>query len=372
MKERKKVKIMLSIFKNSKVLITGHTGFKGVWLSTWLKKLGAEVYGIGLEPITTPSHFFISEIKYEMTSHIIDIRNREKMINKIESIQPDFVFHLAAQAIVSQAYIDPAETWETNVLGTLNVLEGLKKIKKKCIAVIITSDKCYENVEWIWGYRETDQLGGLDPYSASKAGAELLIKSYINSFFPKKDSNIRIATARAGNVIGGGDWSSNRIIPDCVRSWSCGNSVKLRNPHSTRPWQHVLEPLSGYLNLASALFNQPELHGEPFNFGPKNEQNHSVIELVKTMSNFWVQVEWDDISDNFKGPHEAGLLKLNCDKALHYLKWNAIMDFTETVEMTANWYREYYNSPNLKFKYTSIQIDEYVNKAKNLNIEWAV
>lgn len=363
---------LLLRFKDKTVLVTGHTGFKGVWLCAWLKKLGANVIGVGLEPITNPSHFRVANMEHYVSSQIIDIRNKASLIGAIENCQPDFVFHLAAQAIVHQSYLDPVETWETNLIGTLNLLEGLRKLDKACSAVIITSDKCYDNVEWIWGYRETDQLGGPDPYSASKGAAELVIRSHINSYFPKNDSKVRIASARAGNVIGGGDWSASRIIPDCVRSWSCGNSVDIRNPHATRPWQHVLEPLSGYLTLAAELMVRPELHGEPFNFGPNAEQNHSVLELVQTMAEYWDSVAWRDVSNTVKGPYESGLLKLNCDKALHFLKWHAVMDFRDTVKMTANWYKDFYSLGGQQLDRTNRQIDEYIEKSKKLNLIWTI
>ena len=363
---------LFSKFKDKTVLVTGHTGFKGVWLCAWLRKIGANVVGIGLEPNTMPSHFNVANMGGSVSSHILDIRDRGLFIRAIEDIQPDFVFHLAAQAIVHQSYLDPVETWETNLMGTLNLLEGLRKLDRPCSAVVITSDKCYDNVEWVWGYRETDHLGGPDPYSASKGAAELVIRSHIKSYFPKNESKVRIASARAGNVIGGGDWSTSRIIPDCVRSWSEGGSVELRNPHATGPWQHVLEPLSGYLTLAAALSERPEIHGEPFNFGPNADQNHSVLELVQTMARYWESVAWRDVSNIVKGPYESGLLKLNCDKSLHILKWKAVMDFQDTVKMTADWYRTFYNLKDQNFDITSCQIDEYIEKAKKLNLVWAI
>ena len=226
-------------FQDKTVIITGHTGFKGAWLTAWLKQLGANVVGIALEPLTYPSHFVVAELADGITDLRIDVRDRLPIEEAIVSTQPDFVFHLAAQAIVRRSYDDPIETWQTNVLGTLHLLEALRKLDKPCVAVIITSDKCYDNVEWVWGYRETDAIGGPDPYSASKGAAEIAIRSHIKSYFPKSTSKVRIASARAGNVIGGGDWSADRIVPDCVKAWSAGNVVELRNPHSTRPWQHV-------------------------------------------------------------------------------------------------------------------------------------
>ena len=359
------------IFEGKKVLITGHTGFKGSWLCSWLSSLGAEVYGIGLDPISKINHFEIAKIASHVDDNRLNILEYEKVEELILSIKPDYVFHLAAQALVRDSYNFPINTWKTNVIGTLNILESLRKLKNNCTAIIITSDKCYDNVEWVWGYRETDALGGPDPYSASKGAAELLIKSHIKSFFSSKDCKVKVASARAGNVIGGGDWSADRIIPDCVKAWSENKTVKLRNPHSTRPWQHVLEPLSGYMNLAVSLTKDKNLHGESFNFGPSSQQDHSVLELVTNMSNYWNQVKWEDISSKATGPYESGLLKLNCDKALFSLNWQAAMGFEDTVRMTAEWYGNFYNDPQNISRITFNQIKEYSDIAKTKGIEWA-
>jgi CDP-glucose 4,6-dehydratase len=359
------------VFNAKTVIITGHTGFKGAWLTAWLKQLGAKVVGIALDPPTEPSHFVVAQLADGMFDLRIDIRNQVVLEEAIVSAQPDFVFHLAAQALVRRSYEDPVETWQTNLLGTMNVLEALRKLDKPCAAVLITSDKCYDNVEWVWGYRETDVMGGPDPYSASKGAAELAIRSHIKSYFPKATSKVRIASARAGNVIGGGDWAADRIVPDCVKTWSTDNLVELRNPHSTRPWQHVLEPLSGYLSLAIALSQRPELHGEPFNFGPQAKQNHSVLELVQQMALYWDQFRWQDVSGSVGGPHESGLLKLNCDKSLHYLQWHAVMGFEDTVRMTAEWYRVYYHQPAQIALTTDMQIAAYKTIAKKHGLVWA-
>jgi CDP-glucose 4,6-dehydratase len=361
-----------SSFSGRVVLITGHTGFKGAWLTAWLKQLGAHVVGVALDPPSTPCHFVSAELGRGMTDLRLDIRDRTALEKVILSAQPDFVFHLAAQALVRLSYEDPIETWQTNVLGTLNVLECLRKLNKPCAAVIITSDKCYDNVEWVWGYRETDAMGGQDPYSASKGAAELAIRSHIKSYFPKTSSKVRIASARAGNVIGGGDWAADRIVPDCVRAWSNYKEVELRNPHSTRPWQHVLEPLSGYLSLAIALTQDPEMHGEAFNFGPQAEHNQSVLDLVRQMALYWDQVRWQDVSEAAKGPYESGLLKLNCDKALHYLHWHAVMGFEDTVRMTAEWYRVFYQQESEVADTTRLQIDAYTAFAKQQGLAWAI
>jgi CDP-glucose 4,6-dehydratase len=362
-------------FKNSfhgkTVLITGHTGFKGSWLTAWLKLLGAKVVGISLDPSTEPSHFTASEISKDIVDYRLDIRSYSDIQPIILKHQPDFVFHLAAQALVGVSYEEPIQTWMTNVIGTLNVLEALRLLKNKCVAVFITSDKCYDNVEWLWGYRENDKLGGPDPYSASKASAEILIRSHFKSFFCHKENNVLIGSARAGNVIGGGDWSNGRLVPDCVKAWSKKNNVELRYPNSTRPWQHVLEPLSGYLLQASIMANSLDqaLHGESFNFGPLSDNNHSVLDLVKKMANHWDQVKWTVKTDaNVK--YESSLLKLNCDKALHLLHWRPVMSFDETVEMTVSWYQTYYKDPNSVALKTLEQIHQYSNLALDRNLIW--
>jgi len=346
------------IFQHKTVLITGHTGFKGSWLAVWLETLGAKVVGVALEPPSKPSHFEVLGLSETLEDNRLDIHNGEAIKQIVLQTEPDFVFHLAAQSLVRQSYDDPVATYQTNTIGTLNLLEALRPLKKKCTTVFITSDKCYKNVEWVWGYRETDALGGADPYSASKGAAELVIRSYVESFFPK-DGNVRIAVARAGNVIGGGDWAQDRIIPDCVNSWVNGESVQLRNPKATRPWQYVLEPLSGYLNLAKELSQRSELHGEPFNFGPPHHQRHTVFDLVQAMSRHWDKVRWEENSMEKKSPYESGLLKLNCDKALHYLGWQAILPFNETARMTMEWYRSYYETPSTIREITLAHIREY-------------
>ena len=362
----------LSIFKGSRVLITGHTGFKGSWLCLWLKQLGAEVHGVSLDPPSEPSHFVVADLVSLTHDHRIDIRDGASLNDLVEKIQPDFVFHLAAQALVRPAYANPTATWQTNAMGTINLLESLRWLKNPCVAVLITSDKCYDNVEWVWGYRETDALGGPDPYSASKGAAELAIRSYIRSFFPA-DGLVRIGVGRAGNVIGGGDWAEDRIVPDCMRAWSRSETVELRNPLATRPWQHVLEPLSGYLNLAIALKGNAALHGEPFNFGPPAQQNHTVGELVSVMSEQWDQVRWKDISISHGGPYESGLLKLNCDKALHHLGWQAAWGFEDTVRETTLWYKRYYENPSESIvDCTLAQIKSYVDMAQLKGISWAL
>ncbi|MFL2601060.1 MAG: CDP-glucose 4,6-dehydratase [Flavobacteriaceae bacterium] len=362
---------MNNIYFGKNVVITGHTGFKGSWLTTWLKMLGANVIGIALDPYTDPSNFTVCHLADKIADHRVNISNFNEIQKIIKDSNPDFLFHLAAQAIVKKSYENPLETWETNTIGTLNVLEGLRKLDKKCIAVIITSDKCYNNVEWTWGYRENDTLGGSDPYSASKGSAELVVKSHVQSFFPKETTLVRIASARAGNVIGGGDWSPDRIVPDCVKAWSLSETVKLRNPNATRPWQHVLEPLSGYLSLAAEMLNNKELHGEAFNFGPQLQKDKSVLELVKAIKQNWKDINFEDISDFYNGPYESKLLKLNCDKALNLLNWHAILDFGDTVSYTAEWYKTYYDSKSNMFSFTTKQIKDYTLKAKSKRMKWS-
>jgi CDP-glucose 4,6-dehydratase len=356
-----------NLYKGKTVLITGHTGFKGSWLASWLKILGANVIGIALSPSTQPSHYACIQLSNEINDLRVDIRDKDALEAAILSAEPDFIFHLAAQALIKKSYENPLETWHTNLIGTLNILETIRKLNKPCAAVLITSDKCYENVEWVWGYRETDAMGGIDPYSASKGAAELAIHSHIRSFFPKENTKVRIASARAGNVIGGGDWSESRIVPDCVKSWAIGDKVKLRNPNSTRPWQHVLEPLSGYLSLALNLYLDDSLHGESFNFGPQSNSNFSVLNLAQEMSKHWDKVSWVDESHLNINQYEAGLLKLNCDKALHYLNWRSILSFNETVKITAEWYKAYYLNPEQIYKITQTQIYEYMTIAEENN-----
>jgi len=359
----------LSIFKNSKVIVTGHTGFKGSWLTAWLKLLGANVMGISLNPPTIPSHYKVSNINKGIKDIRLDIREKIKLKRKIIEFKPNFIFHLAAQSLVGLSYKNPELTWQTNLFGTLNILESLRKLKKPCNVVIITSDKCYFNKETHYGYKENDILGGKDPYSASKASAEILIKSYISSFFAKK-SKVRIVTARAGNVVGGGDWSSNRIVSDCYKSWSRNKKVQLRNPNATRPWQHVLEAVGGYLCLAINLKHNENLHGESFNFGPGLSKEHSVLELVKKISNHWDNISWRKIKKSKKVFYESGLLRLNCNKAKKFLRWKSILKFNEIVEMVANWYSSYQKNPKDIENITLEQIKNYQLLAFKRGLKW--
>lgn len=361
-----------SIFKNKKVLVTGHTGFKGSWLCTWLENLGAVVEGISDNVISSPSNYEASSVSDFITEYRFDIRDTNKIASLMKEIQPDFVFHLAAQALVRPSYEYPIDTITTNAVGSANILDALRGIEKQVVAVMITSDKAYDNNEWVWGYRETDQIGGKDPYSASKGMAELAIRSYVSSFFNSPNSNIRVGITRAGNVIGGGDWAVDRIVPDCMKAWSNGKIVDIRSPNATRPWQHVLEPLSGYLCLAENLYLNSKNHGEAYNFGPAADQDFAVSKLINEMSKYWNQIKWNDVSEIREHLYEAGLLKLNCDKAMVDLEWKPTLEFDQTVKMTVDWYKEYYqNKQKSMYGFSISQIDFYTKAARQKKISWA-
>ncbi len=320
-------------YRGKKAFVTGHTGFKGSWLCEWLLLLGAEVAGLSLAP--EPGALFGRlGLEKRMTHRLGDLRDPSLASAAIRAFQPDYLFHLAAQPLVRASYDRPVETFETNVNGTLHVLEALRSLEHACAAVFVTTDKCYENREWLHGYRETDALGGNDPYSASKAMAELAVASYRRSFF--SGSAVRIASARAGNVLGGGDWAADRLVPDAIRALKAGRAVPVRNPSSTRPWQHVLEPLGGYLLLGARLPEGGDVCSA-FNFGPWTDSNRTVRELVEEMLKHWPG-QWMDTSDP-AAPHEARLLHLSIDKAYHLLGWRPVWGFEKTVEKTVNGYR---------------------------------
>jgi CDP-glucose 4,6-dehydratase len=360
-----------NIYKDKVVLVTGNTGFKGSWLTIWLIHLGAKVIGISNDEVSSPSNFKVSQISNFIDDYRLDITDTDSIKNLIIKVQPDFIFHLAAQALVRSSYENPVETMFTNSIGSVNVLDALRSIDKKVITIMITSDKAYDNVEWVWGYKETDRLGGKDPYSASKGMAELAIRSYVESFFINKNTNIRVGIARAGNVIGGGDWAKDRIVPDCMKAWSNQEIVKIRSPDATRPWQHVLEPLSGYLCLAEELYRDNKFNGEAYNFGPQSDQNDSVRSLIDEMSTYWDQIKWKDVSNHKVHLHEAKLLKLNCDKALFDLQWHSNLKFKDTIKMTVDWYREFYKRQNLSmYEFSINQIDYYTKIAKSNNLNW--
>ncbi len=351
-------------FNNKTVIVTGHTGFKGSWLSLWLVSLGAKVIGLSIDTVGNQSHFKAIKLAKKLKNINIDIRNLGKLKKIINKHKPDYVFHLAAQSLVKKSYIDPIYTWNTNTIGTLNVLESLRSFKKTCIAVIITSDKSYKNLEIKRGYKENDILGGKDPYSASKASAELAIQSYINSYFSFKKNKVFIGVARAGNVVGGGDWSENRLIPDCVKSWSKNRKVLLRNPNATRPWQHVLEAVGGYLKLAMKLKENKKLHGQAFNFGPSENKNYRVIYVVKLMKKYWNKVSWKIISKKKNNFYESSLLNLNVKKAKNKLKWQSILTFDQNIKMVTEWYKNYYINPKKIYKTSISQIKKYEHLMK--------
>ena len=355
-------------FKNKKVIITGHTGFKGSWLTLWLKMYGAKIVGVSKDIPTNPSHFNELDLKKKIVDKRINLQNLKKLKNLFVKTKPDFVFHLAAQAIVKKAYLKPLETWMSNLNGTLNVLESLKSLNKKCIAVIITSDKVYKNIETKRGYKETDLLGGYDPYSASKGAAEFLINSYVKSYFGKKNSKITLGIARAGNVIGGGDWSLDRLIPDCMRSWSKGKKVFLRKPNPTRPWQHVLEVLAGYIILAIKLKDNKKLHGEAFNFGPAIYHKYRVIDVVKIIKKDWKDVSWKKNKKNIKHYKESNLLKLNSKKSNTILNWKCILSFNQTTKLVLSWYKSYYSNAQDVKKTSLQQLMFYENLLKKKNL----
>ena len=357
------------IFNKKKIIVTGHTGFKGSWLTLWLLSLGANVCGLSLKPNTTPSHFELLNIKNKILHQIIDIRNYNKVNKIIREYKPDYIFHLAAQSLVNQAYIDPLNTFETNVLGTTNILESLRNLDKKCVAVIITSDKCYYNLEWKRGYKENDILGGDEPYGSSKAATEIILNAYIKTFF-KDSQKIKIGIGRAGNVIGGGDWSNNRIIPDCVMAWKKNLELKIRNPKSTRPWQFVLEPLSGYLSLAEHLTKKGVINGEPFNFGPNN-YDKTVFQLIKAVSKNLLELKIKIVKNNKQSFKESSLLKLNCEKAKRLIKWQSALNFEQTANLTSQWYYDFYTKKHDTYNLSLNAINKYTKIAKDKGIIWA-
>jgi CDP-glucose 4,6-dehydratase len=356
-------------YNGKKVLITGHTGFKGSWLALWLHKLGADVFGIALNDVSDPNHFQL--LDFEMKSLCIDIRDYNAITKAIKDIKPEIVFHLAAQALVRLSYKEPVSTYTTNVLGTLNVLEACREVGSVRAFINITSDKCYDNIEQIWGYREYDRLGGYDMYSSSKACSEILTNSYRNSFFNELDygitHNMIIASARAGNVVGGGDWACDRLVPDLMRAASIGQVVEIRSPSATRPWQHVLEPLSGYLLLGSELLKGNKAFGEAWNFGPSDSSNLSVKDLVELVKENWEDFEY--VCSSNESYHEAVFLKLDCTKAIHALKWNPIWNIKKTIKKTTEWYRAFYENNVVR---TEDDIDLYVYDAKQNGAVWTL
>lgn len=357
-------------YRGKRVLITGHTGFKGSWLTMWLLHLGAEVAGYSDTVPTNPAHFDAADIGHRIHDYRGDIRDRERLNEAFDDFRPEIVFHLAAQALVRRSYADPVRTFEVNALGPLNVLDSARHRPFVRTVVVITSDKCYRNVEWVWGYRETDALGGDDPYSASKAAAELVCHSYMRSYFTD-DGLASVATARAGNVIGGGDWAVDRLVPDCMRAWSTGATVTVRSPSSTRPWQHVLEPLGGYLWLGAALqARRSAVVGQSYNFGPDANVDAPVLELIRGLAASWPGAAWRVDELSARGQPEARLLKLSCDKALSDLAWRPTLAFAETLRLTSEWYREFYGGGDM-YAVTMDQIAEYGRLAQQRGLPWA-
>ena len=362
-------KLFSKIYKDKTVLITGHTGFKGSWLAYWLHKMGANVIGYSLEAPTYVNHIELLDLN--ITSIIGDIRDLDKLNKTFMIYKPEIVFHLAAQALVRLSYENPIETYEINVMGTLKVLETCRKHDVKAI-INITSDKAYENKEWVWGYRENDPMGGYDPYSSSKGAADILATSYRNSYFNLKDykktHQTLLATCRAGNVIGGGDWAKDRLITDIMLSVSNNKKVSIRNPSATRPWQHVLEPLSGYLMIGQKLLEEKKEFVGAWNFGPSDEENITVEEVVQNVKKHWDVINYE-INQDADQQHEANLLKLDCSKAHNSLKWKDVWNSSTTFKKTVRWYKAFYEEE--KTVLTKEDLECYVNDARNKNLEWA-
>lgn len=343
--------------RGKRILLTGDTGFKGSWLALWLAEADAEVYGYALPPLREEDHFNLLGLCNRIHHCDGDIRDRDRLNSFFKQAQPEVVFHLAAQALVRESYQNPKATFDTNIGGSVNLLECVRETSSVKTLIYVTSDKCYRNREWIWGYRENDELGGRDPYSASKAAAEIVFSAYGDSFFASRP-NFGYASVRAGNVIGGGDWSSDRIIPDCFRSVYNSEPILLRNPQSTRPWQHVLEPLSGYLTLAGALAENPQQYSGTWNFGPCEESNRTVKELVQAVVEIWGSGQINLIQQNSNW-HEAGLLHLNCDKSHHQLGWRPQWNFEQTVTETVDWYQSFSEGQSMSQK-SIYQIQRYM------------
>ena len=351
------------IYLGKTVLVTGHTGFKGSWLCLWLEQLGAKVVGLSLsEAVSIPSMYEELSLSNRYVEYLGDIRNSSFVKETVEAVRPDFIFHLAAQPLVGVAFQSPVETFSTNALGTVSLLNALRDIKFRVNCVFITSDKAYDNKEMVWGYREVDPLGGIDPYSASKGMAELAIRSFVGSYFPQaEDSAVKIAVARAGNVIGGGDWAEDRLIPDCVRCWANNQVLAVRNISSTRPWQHVLEPVGGYLLLGAYLENNLLANGDAYNFGPRPEVDEPVHRVLAELSRSLNGLKWVSSKSDFSAK-ESTLLKLSCEKAKSKLNWQSQLNFSETIDFTANWYKAYYQSNGVgMYEFSVRQLNEYIS-----------
>ncbi len=360
-------KLFKNVYAGKKVLVTGHTGFKGSWLSMWLYLMGADVYGISLEASTNPNHLCLLEFPYK--SFILDITDRNLLSSALHEINPDAIFHLAAQPLVRLSYANPIETFETNIMGTVNLLNAARTMNNLKAVVIVTSDKCYDNKEWLWGYRENEAFGGKDPYSSSKGCAEIITAAYRHSFFNLDNycvsHNVLIASVRAGNVIGGGDWASDRIVTDMIAGAVNDHPIFLRFPNATRPWQHVLEPLSGYLLVGENLLEGNKFAADGWNFGPEVESNITVLELVKESKKYWDKIKY--ALDGGIHPHEANFLMLDSTKAKKLLNWKSVWDFNKTIQNTVDWYRNYYEHDCIL---TYQQLKSYIKSAKQEGIVW--
>lgn len=354
--------LFAGLYDKKRVVITGHTGFKGSWLALWLLQIGAEVKGISLPPCDESLHW--SSLGLRIQEDLVDIRDIDAVRRSIKAFDPDIVFHLAAQSLVRRSYRDPLSTWSTNVLGTANILESCRDLPSLKAIVVVTTDKCYENKGWHWGYRETDSLGGHDPYSASKSCAELVAQSYRLAFFNNERSPL-IATVRAGNVIGGGDWSEDRLIPDLVRAVFEGKSLEVRSPASTRPWQHVLDCISAYLLLGQNLLQDNKDAADAWNFGPSRESNQTVSTVLSQMGKYWPEMQWHRTST--QQPHEASVLFLDSSKAQSVLGWRPVWDLDASLSKTARWYQSFLNN---RIPISTSQIREYVDEACGQDLCW--
>jgi CDP-glucose 4,6-dehydratase len=349
-------------YRSRKVLVTGHTGFKGSWLALWLSELGAEVTGLALAPDTNPNHWDM--LGLNITDHRCDVQDSATVQQVLSNSQPEIVFHLAAQPLVRRSYREPLLTWSTNVMGTANLLDACRQALSVRAIIVVTSDKCYENQEWPWGYRETDRLGGHDPYSASKAASEMVVTSYRHAYFHTPHAPL-LASARAGNVIGGGDWSEDRLIPDLMRAVAQKTSLVIRSPNATRPWQHVLESLSGYLLLGQRLLDDQKDCAEGWNFGPNAEGNRSVAEVLAEMQTHWLKLSWQTSTQS--QPHEANLLYLDSAKAKSRLGWKPVWSLPDAVRATADWYRAYLDRGEVISRH---QLAAYIAQAQKVDVSW--
>ena len=361
------IDVFNNFFRGKRVLVTGHTGFKGSWLSIWLHELGAEIIGVAKEPFSERDNYVLSGIESNLKADIrADIRDGEKMKQIFAEYQPEIVFHLAAQPLVRLSYDIPVETYETNVIGTINIMEAIRATDSVKVGVMITTDKCYENKEQIWGYRENEPMGGYDPYSSSKGAAEIAISSWRRSFFNPADygkkHHVSLASVRAGNVIGGGDWAKDRIIPDCIKALEAGKPIDIRSPHSIRPWQHVLEPLSGYMLLASKMWDEPTKYCEGWNFGPRMESVTPVWDVASMVIKNYGSGELRDLSDT-NVLHEAKLLMLDITKAHVKLGWEPRMNISQCLELVVDWYKKYKTKDNV-YALCVDEINKYLSYSK--------